>query len=168
MCAAPIIPAAVLAFAARGLRIVPLHSVGIDGTCTCKDAKSCPNPGKHPRIKNWIREATTDRRQLDRWSMRWPGMNWGCATGRDSRVAVLDIDPRHGGSLRRKNGVWCVYSGDTMVCDIPATARVHTTPRGGWHVFLAVQGKVQSSDVAPGVELKGDSSQVVMLIGVQL
>jgi len=49
-----------LDYASRGWPVVPMHSPQGDGSCSCgKD--DCPNVGKHPRIRDWINEATMDQ-----------------------------------------------------------------------------------------------------------
>ena len=45
------------------------------------------------------RRATED--EAAEWFRRWPSANVGIVTGSISHLAVLDIDPRHGGTARR-------------------------------------------------------------------
>lgn len=87
---------AALSYAARGWRVLPVHGV-VDGTCTCGKAK-CDSPGKHPHILEWQRSATRDKRVIRSWFTKWPGANVGVATGAESGLVVLDVDPAHGGA----------------------------------------------------------------------
>lgn len=50
--------AAALAYARHGWAVFPLHTwMGTQCSCGRPD---CPNPGKHPRTKNGLKDATTD------------------------------------------------------------------------------------------------------------
>ena len=49
-------------------------------------------PGKHPRTRNGVKDATTDRTIIKAWWKRWPDANIGIATGRASGIFVLDVD----------------------------------------------------------------------------
>ena len=41
-------------YAARHLRVLPLHTVDEDGACSC-GKQDCPSPGKHPRNANGVK-----------------------------------------------------------------------------------------------------------------
>jgi len=69
-----------LGYAKLGWRIVPLHNINAKGQCTCQ-RKSCDGPGKHPRIKDWPNQATTDETVIRAWWTRWPDANIGMAMG---------------------------------------------------------------------------------------
>lgn len=83
-----------------GWRILPLHNPIInDGekTAICSCGKSdCESVGKHPRIKEWSVNATSDKKQIIEWFNSWPDMNIGIATGPESGVVVLDVDGAKG------------------------------------------------------------------------
>lgn len=49
-----------LRYAKAGIPVFPLHWLKQDGTCSCRLGDMCQAKGKHPRIKNWSDEATTD------------------------------------------------------------------------------------------------------------
>lgn len=79
-------------YAAMGLRLHPLKE-----------------HGKTPQIKGWADLATTDLGIIDGWNSKYPGANWGAVTGPESKITVVDIDPRNGGdtawaALIAKNG----------------------------------------------------------------
>ena len=52
--------------------------------------------GKQPLINDWPGQATTDRGHLASWAKRFPGCNWGVATGPESGIFVLDVDGEQG------------------------------------------------------------------------
>ena len=79
-----------LAHAARGLRVLPLHNP-VDGRCSCSDSE-CGSPAKHPRIRSWQSEATTDPDRIREWWARWPSANVGLVCGDPGGLAVLDVD----------------------------------------------------------------------------
>jgi hypothetical protein len=51
---------------------------------------------KTPYVSGGFKAASLDSEQIRAWWKRWPEASIGIATGR-SRVAVLDVDPRHSG-----------------------------------------------------------------------
>lgn len=91
-------------YLARGWALVPLHdaggrAVGGDGRgapCTCREGTACHSPGKHPRASEWQRpeNLVITAEQLAVAMARWPGCNWGLATGVISGVWALDFDPK--------------------------------------------------------------------------
>src|SRR5262249_41317340 len=80
---------AALAYSQRGWRVLPVHTIRPDGRCTCGRAAG-DSPGKHPKLKDWPKFATTDADIIRRWWQWWPTANVGGATG-GGRV-VLDVD----------------------------------------------------------------------------
>jgi putative DNA primase/helicase len=48
-----------LKYAAKGLRIVPMHTVQ-DGCCSCSNGENCDNPAKHPQTAHGVKDATTE------------------------------------------------------------------------------------------------------------
>lgn len=86
---------AALEYAAAGMPVIPLHSVLEDGSCTCGAAR-CHSPGKHPRTKNGLKDATTDKATIERWwsDTRWPNASIGGVGG---DFLCLDVDAKSGG-----------------------------------------------------------------------
>ena len=83
-----------LKYAAGGLPVLPLFEPN-HGGCACGDPE-CRRPGKHPRTRNGVRDATTDPQEItDMWD-RWPLANLGIATGGAARLLVLDLDGPEG------------------------------------------------------------------------
>jgi hypothetical protein len=138
-----------LAYARRGWPVLPLWRVE-DGHCACGQ-ENCSSPGKHPLVPHGVKEATTDPEVIRSWWRRYPKANIGIATGAVSGLLVVDIDPRHGGSL---DGL-----------SFPADAPQVQTGGGGRHIYLAwpegVERLPKTLPGRPGVELKGNGGYVV-------
>src|SRR5687768_12196161 len=79
-----------------GLRVFPCHFIRESGECSCGD-RYCASVGKHPLLKDWQDDATTDEAELGRWWKINPKANVGIVTG--NRLLVVDIDPRHNGNM---------------------------------------------------------------------
>jgi putative DNA primase/helicase len=144
---------AALEWAGLGFAILPLHKpVGIG--CSCRRGPACSSPGKHPRTRHGVSDATTDADQLEAWWYRWPDANIGIATGRASGLVVIDVDPRSGGhdylaQLQHEHG------------GLPTTVTVRTGGNGWHHYFAGPESEVPGRVLAPGVDLKGDGGYVV-------
>jgi len=143
---------AALLYASRGLRVFPCHGT-TEGHCTCGKAK-CASPAKHPLIRKWQKQATTDEDKIRRWWAQWPWANVAIATGEASGLVVLDADPRHGGHeslelLERQHG--------------PLRAARVRTGGGGVHLYFAHPGEPIRNKVAllPGIDIRGDGGFVV-------
>jgi putative DNA primase/helicase len=86
-----------LRYAAAGIPVFPLHWIKQDGTCSCRQGDLCECKGKHPRIKNWGEEASTDPEKVGAWWDKAPLANIGIPMGERSGLVTLDVDTRHGG-----------------------------------------------------------------------
>jgi bifunctional DNA primase/polymerase-like protein/primase-like protein len=142
-----------LGYARRNWPVFPLFEV-VDGRCACGDRK-CQNPGKHPRTRRGFKDATTDEQRIEAWWTKYPNANIGIATGVESHLVVLDIDPRNGGnqSLRKFLGKH----------DLPRTPEARTGGKGS-HRYLTDASKVKfksRNSVLPGVDVKADGGYVV-------
>lgn len=67
-------------FAGHGLPTFPLYGV-TNGVCRCPEAETCPNPGKHPKVRGW--------RALTESSHVGPLDNLGLST---DALVVVDFD----------------------------------------------------------------------------
>ena len=129
---------AALWYARRGLRVHPLRT-----------------GSKLPRLEAWQSRATSDPATISEWWSQWPAAGVAIATGAESGVIVLDIDPCHGGDdalaeLERHHG------------ELPATWRA-LTANGGVHLYFRHPGVRVGNrvDVWPGIDLRGDGGYVV-------
>lgn len=144
-----------------GWRIIPLHRVGPDGTCSCQFGKKCKTPGKHPKDLKWSAAAPMSGPDAyATWDIERPP-NLGVVTGDPSGFWVLDLDPGAGGieAFRR------------LVADhekLPSTKRFKTGS-GGFHLlFRMVDGfrpKTMSNALKPhgyeGIDVRGVGGQIV-------
>jgi len=144
----------------RGWAVIPLHTIR-NGKCTCGNPK-CEAIGKHPRhdygiIEHGIKDATTDETTIRRWWAKWPKANIGIATGRQSGIVVIDIDPRHGGDeiwrgLQQKYGkveTWQSLTGG-----------------GGTHLIFANPPDIEIGNATElggykGIDLRGNGGYIV-------
>jgi hypothetical protein len=145
---------AALAYARRGLAVFPLHSIGAGGKCTCGEL-GCQSPGKHPRTKHGLKDASKAQEQITAWWTKWPDANIGIATGAISGISVIDIDPRHGGNESL---------GDLQLANgpLPKTPTVHTGG-GGRHLYFAHPGghvPNSSGALGAGLDVRGDGGYV--------
>ncbi|MDT5268417.1 MAG: putative primase/helicase [Acidobacteriota bacterium] len=147
---------AALAYARRGWPVFPLHHPDPHRGCSCIDALKCRSPGKHPRTRKGLKDASTDPAQIRRWWELYPLANVGLAMGRKSGLVALDVDPRSGG--------------DASLCELieahgelPNTLEA-ITGGGGAHIFFAHPGvtfKNSSSSLGEGLDVKTDGGYVV-------
>jgi Bifunctional DNA primase/polymerase, N-terminal len=147
---------AALAYAQRGIRVLPLHhpiqvrsrkqpgGVG----CSCGDP-GCGPVGKHPRTRNGHHDATADPSRLARWWQRWPQANIGLVTG--ELADVLDVDgPAGQGALRR----WATQH---QLCLEGPLVRTGS----GWHHYLAATGIGNRAGLLEHVDWRGRGGYVV-------
>lgn len=52
---------------------------------------------KRPLIASWQQGASLDLKIISNWLQKWPSMNLGIVTGPQSKLLVLDVDPRNEG-----------------------------------------------------------------------
>jgi len=145
-----------LRYADYGWYVLPLHTAS-GAACTCPKRHACPSPAKHPRIRQWPRNATRDKAKIKAWWMTWPDSNIGIVTGQVSGIVALDIDPNHGGEeslaalLRANGGEW------------PPTVAQHTGS-GGRHMLFAYPGHAirnSAGRLGLGLDIRGDGGYIV-------
>lgn len=139
-----------------GWRVLAVHSVR-EGVCTCYKGRDCDHPGKHPVFKGGCHSATTDEAIIRAWHTEKPWLSWGVATGVQSGLLVLDIDPRSDGheSLARLVG---------QHGPLPNTPTVKTGGGGNQYYFRypVGSGLTIGSGILPGVDYRGDGGLVVV------
>jgi len=143
---------AALAYAARGWSVFPVHST-VNGKCTCGNL-ACDRPGKHPRTKHGLKEATTDPERITRWWATWPNANIGVCTGSISGFVVLDVDGQEGqaslDAFQEKHG------------QLPDTVEVQTGK--GFHLYFSHPGlhiSNSSGKVGKGLDVRGDDGYII-------
>jgi len=146
---------AALAYAVHGWHVFPLHSIGANGRCTCRDPK-CESQGKHPRTLHGFKDASSDPNRVQFAFEAYDNPNIGITTGAVSGMFVLDVDPRHGGmkslnELQERFGVF------------PETVRV-LTGSGGDHYYFSHPGRPFTNKAAAlglsGIDIRGDGGYV--------
>jgi len=147
-----------LAYVGKGWPVLPLHSVTENGHCTCGISTCGNHAGKHPRIKDWLTQATTDEKQIQAWWAKWPNANIGILTGKASGILAVDIDPRNGGAVELQK-LKDEYG------DMPHTPTV-STGGDGLHYYLQMpdfEVTTMCGDHAlrDGVEIRSDGGMVV-------
>src|SRR4051812_46967261 len=84
-----------LQLASQGLHIFPVYGIRDKGLCECGN-ETCKNPGKHPRLPNGLKGATTIEGTIRAWWEAYPEANIGVVTGEASGIIVLDVDGAEG------------------------------------------------------------------------
>lgn len=149
----------------KGWRVVFLHHITASGKCSCGNPAGDPEHdykqgGKHPFLKRWQEEATTDLDVITRQYRSRPRANVGLATGRASGFFVVDVDPDNGGNeslarLEAEHG------------DMPPTWYVETGSGGGHFYFNYPDFEVTNATKAlralgiEGIDIRGEGGQVV-------
>ena len=133
-----------LAMAAAGWAAIPLHTP-IDGVCDCR-RPDCSSPGKHPRTKNGLLDATTNADQIRRWWGMWPQANIGAVV--PDGYVVVDVDVAD---------VETLFAAD----ELPQTAASRTGR--GWHHIYRTEVPVRPKvGVRAHVDLRGPGSYIVV------
>ncbi len=166
---------AALAYAARGIPVLPLHhpvtrasaarpvlagqppaGPGWARGCSC-GGRVCAQPGKHPLgqlVPHGLTEATTNRARILAWWTQHPQANVGLATGH--RFDVLDLDGPHAVAVLR------AFAAEHGI-RLPARGPVVRSGRaeGGWHYYLAPAGLARRARLLDGVDYQALGAYVV-------
>jgi hypothetical protein len=138
---------AALAYARHGIPVLPVHSPAADGSCSC-ERPDCARPGKHPRLRHGLTEASVDPRRIEMWWSRWPAANVGLRTG--VVMDVADVDSPGGW-----HGLRHLLGGS-----MPVGPQVRTGG-GGWHFWFRPLGHGNRVRLLPGVDWRGAGGYVV-------
>jgi len=170
-----------LFLAKLGFRVHPLHvplffTVDKDGKvrCDCRRVECWIKPdgsgggkfyksvGKHPRLNEWGKRATTDPDQVEEWfGKMFPGSNIGivCGTLPDQQegLVVIDVDPRSSGDETFKEL-------EHKLGPLPETVQA-ISGSGGPHYYLRTTTAMGSSKLPPGIDvqagMRGTYNQLV-------
>ena len=148
-----------LSYAAKRLRVLPLHTVDSAGDCTCGRV-DCSSPGKHPRIANGVKGATCEPEQIGTWWSSWPEANIGMALGSEAYngggLLALDIDMPDGPESL------------SILADegkrLPRTL-VQQTGGGGLHYLFRVPDAQPVRNIVglrDGIDIRADNAYIVV------
>lgn len=133
-----------LFMAATGWGVIPLHTP-IDGVCDCR-RPDCSSPGKHPRTKNGLSDATTDADQIRKWWGMWPTANIGAVV--PDGFIVVDVDVADLATVFRSD-------------ELPRTA-TSRTGRGRHLIYRTTTSIRPKVGVREHVDLRGPGSYIVV------
>jgi Bifunctional DNA primase/polymerase, N-terminal/Primase C terminal 1 (PriCT-1) len=145
---------AALWWASGGFKVLPLHAVTDDGTCTCGWVPDPEKPnekrpiGKHPFgefAHNGLKDATTDPAIVRAWFDERYWINYGVVT---DGLLVIDVDPRNGGDK-----TWAELTGQPTR-PLISTWQVRTGG-DGLHVIFKNPTQIPSGKLDKGIEIKG-------------
>lgn len=143
-------------YASMGWPVLPVFEA-IGGRCSCGRA-DCRSPGKHPRVKRGVNEATTDRARIAQWWHDWPDASIGVAMGQASGLWALDMDPRNGGEPT-------LAELSDRVGGLPDTA-LQLTGGGGLHYLFQLPPdmdiKGAANKLGPGLDVKGSGGFILV------
>lgn len=149
-------------YLAVGWKVFPLYPV-IDGICRCSAGGRCASPGKHPLIAGGVNNASSDIAKIDMWWTAWPLAGIGLPAG-DNGLAVLDVDPRHGGdkSLATIEAEMVARVG----VGLPSTVEQRTGGGGRHLVYAAPEGGIKNAANVfgadyPGLDTRGRGGYIV-------
>lgn len=135
---------AALDYARRGWPVFPIYEPLTDGKCSC-ERTDCDSPGKHPRTKHGLKDATTVEATIRTWWSTWPNANIGIATGSASGLIVLDVD---------RPQVLDGWRSDTLAA---STGK-------GTHFYFTIEGegpRNSASKLGEGLDVRGQGGFVV-------
>jgi hypothetical protein len=138
---------AALAYARHGIPVLPVHTPAENGRCSC-GRPGCDRPGKHPRLRHGLTDASTDPEQIAAWWTRWPDANIGLRTGVVMDVADIDSTAGWHGLRHLLGGA------------MPVGPRVRTGG-GGWHLWFSLTGYGNRVRLLPGLDWRGSGGYVV-------
>lgn len=153
----------------RGYSVFPTHSIDQDGFCTCLytamklakrkrvpfEGKCTQKPGKHPKTRNGVKDATTDFDQIVDWfyqdSIRLGETNIGLACGPAYGSVALDVDgPTGYASLRQL---------EAELGPLPHTLEVKTGS-GGRHLYFSYPENLTIKNTQSAIGWEGSKIDV--------
>ena len=135
--------------AEAGFQVFPAYGV-VDGRCECGNPR-CESPGKHPAVKGWREQASSDPAKVREWWYQHEGRNPAVATG--NGLVVLDVDGKEGAeTLRRLEEEYGA---------LPPTPCVLTGR--GKHFYFRWNSHLSNSTsrLGPKLDIRGDGGYVI-------
>jgi hypothetical protein len=145
-----------LQYASHGCPVFPLHTPTNNSGCSCRNPK-CKDQGKHPRTKNGLKDATTDKVQIGQWWTKWPDANIGLITGHTSGFFALDVD------IDKETGEKIGEEELKKHPSLPETIEFITGSGGRQFLFVSHKNKRIGNKVKflPGLDIRGEGGYIV-------
>lgn len=150
---------AAIRYAAKGLAVIPVHSITISGICSCGALDDYLGVhkhamGKHPYTEHGHKDASKDLEQIQAWWRDYPNANVGIATGRISDIVVVDID-------KKNDGLTSLKKLERRYGPMPVTPKVYSGG-GGIHFYFKSPGfEVRGRrGMLPGVDVQADGGRI--------
>lgn len=142
-----------LAYASRGWHVVPCHNIN-GQWCSCTNP-DCHSPGKHPRTKNGLKDATTNAETIRDWLTKWPKANIAIRTGAISGVVAVDVD--------LPDGPQTIHALQQQHDELPASP-VNITGSGGQQLIFEHPGFTvrNRTRLADGIDFRGDEGYIIV------
>lgn len=113
------------------------------------------NKNKIPLLDDWTRKASSEEAVIKKWAKKYIDCNWGIATGLESGIFVIDIDPKNGGTE-----TWKRMTQDQKM---PKTLEVVTGTKGSHYYFEYPSAvAVTNSSLGKGVDVRGEGGNIVI------
>jgi hypothetical protein len=142
-----------LYYASLGWGVFPAHTIR-NYHCSCGKA-DCASPGKHPRTRNGLKDATTNRSTILEWWQKSPDANIAIRTGIESGLIVLDVDTK-------SNGFDSLDTLQNTFEKLPETLTA-ITGGGGNHICFSHPGIVVKNrgNLLGGIDFRGDNGYII-------
>jgi putative DNA primase/helicase len=130
-------------YAARGVPVFP-----------------CVPNGKRPLTKHGLHDASTDRDVISSWSRTYPDANLAIATGRWSRLFVLDVDRKPDGP----DGIDTLEELEETLGTLTTTLTAFT-PSGGEHRYFRMPWlplRNSAAKLGGGLDTRGEGGYVLV------
>lgn len=147
-------------FAAMGWKMFPIWHIA-NGACVCQRGINCEHPGKHPRTRNGVKDATNNLDMLRAWWEIFPGCNWALACGRASGLFVVDIDVK-----TETDGFesFARFQHEHLSEGLVSATTSVVTGGGGRHLYFRYPSVTVRNRVEwlPGVDVRSDGGYVIL------
>ena len=120
----------------------------------------CSPEDKKPLTRFGFKDATTEAKQLCRWSEKWPHAMIGLRTGPEAGVFVLDVDRNAPGGF---DGFAALSVLENQYGTLPETLR-SVTPRTGSHYYFFWRDGIKNSAgrLGASLDVRGDGGYVIL------